>query len=448
MSVSRGRSLTADVEPYAHVRLEDDVRESLQNLRAHRPTLQQRIQMIEHSARVGVEVSFLGFPAASALEASHCQQLVTHLASAALPVQPVLMARALIADLRAVLEIQQRTGTAVTADLFISTSPIRQAVEGWDLRDMLQRIQAVAAQAEREDLAFRIAFEDSTRTPPADLSVCVQAALDCGARTIVLNDTAGACLPTLAREHVEFVADTIRAAGHTLTCDTPTDHSTITSSGTRAVPARRSEPSGEIELAWHGHNDMGLALANSLAAAEGGARLISGTFLGIGERAGNLALEQIIVLLDNQRSPATVSTEGTDRVDENPRYDLKALPAMCELVSQSLQIEIPRHQPIVGQDVFSTATGTHAAAVVKAGRLGPQAQDEIYSAVPAQALGRHQQLLINANSGRAGIAQVLRELGLPYDEATISAVLARTQTQSGLLSADDLSQVTAAVPIP
>ncbi len=407
----------------AGVRLEDDAREALQNVRAQRPSLERRLQMLELSARVGIHVSFLGFPAASTQEEHQCAALVGHLAEHDLALTPVLMARAVEADLRPILDIQQRSSIPVTVDLFISTSPIRATVEGWHLPTLLKRLQEIATRAAREGLDFRIAFEDSTRTPPTVLGTCIRAALDCGARSIVLNDTTGACLPQGARRHVAFAAQTIRDAGHHLAARTEVPGDQVGSSSTDGS-------GGGIEIAWHGHNDMGLALANSLAAIEAGASLISGTFLGIGERTGNLALEQLIFILATIPSPApTIRRSG---------YDLAELVRMTDLVADTLNIAIPRHQPLVGHDAFATATGTHAAAILKARQLGPDFEDAVYSAVPARSLGRRQQLLVNANSGRAGVRAVLQDLGLSNDDDCVSAVLSHAKTQASTLSSADL----------
>ena len=415
------------------VQVEDDVREALQHPRAARPSLDQRRQMLELSARIGVQVSFLGFPAASPQERDQCAALVTHIPEQGLGLTPVLMARALPEDLRPILDIQQLSAAPVTADLYLSTSPIRAAVEGWDLPTMLGRLDAVARLAAAENLRFRIAFEDSTRTPPATLETCVKAALDLGARCLVLNDTVGDCFPAGARRHTAFVADLIRDAGHRLTHDLvpqAEDHASnpqalIEQSGSEQNPCE-SGGSDRIQLAWHGHNDKGLALANALAAIEAGATLISGTFLGIGERAGNLALEQLLVVL---------AAAG------NTAYDLTQLVPMGELVAASLGIEIAPHLPILGTDTFSTATGTHAAAIIKAHHWGTDVEDLVYSAVPASLLGRQQKLLVGPNSGRTGARAVLQHLNLPHDDDTVRAVLTHARSVRRTLNDGELIRI-------
>ncbi|WSQ09140.1 hypothetical protein OG604_15910 [Streptomyces sp. NBC_01231] len=382
------------------VRVEDDVRESLQNVRVTRPTLQQRKSMLDLSSAVGVHVSFLGFPAASEHENQQCAALVRHISDSNLGLQPVLMSRAVLADLARIGEIQQTSGVRLLADLYLSTSPIRAHVEGWSLPAMLERLQQVARHAESEGLDFRIAFEDSSRTPERELTDCLKAAVDVGAGCVVLNDTAGQCLPEGAARHTEF---------------------------TREVLSQRGS---DAEIAWHGHNDRGLALANSLAAAQAGAKIISGTFLGLGERTGNLALEQFLPLL---------------AAADHPDVALDRLPAMCTLAADALHIDVPTHQPVIGADAFSTATGTHATAVVKARALGRDFEDLIYSAVPAASLGREQALLLGPNSSRRSVEAILDGLDLDACAANVEAVLDHCKQRSSTLRRrEDIVHVLAA----
>lgn len=373
-------------------RVEDDVREALQNVRVHRPDIEQRKRMLELSDEVGVQVTFLGFPVTSDSEREQCAELVAHIGDRKLRQTPALMARAVPTDLGPLLDIQQRTSVRIVADLYLSTSPIRARVEHWSVPDMLGRLADVARLAAAEDLDFRIAFEDSTRTPPDVLADCVKAALDVGARCIVLNDTAGDCLPAGAAAHTRFVAELIERSG------------------------------AEAELAWHGHNDKGLALANSLAAIEAGADLISGTFTGLGERTGNLALEQLLVVLADAG---------------NTQYDVSRLVEMCASVSAATRVPIPSHLPVVGADAFSTSTGTHATAVLKARALGADFEDVVYSAVSAVRLGRTQELLLGPNSSRPAVSAVLAELSLPGTDDDIDALLRYCKTHNSTLRTRD-----------
>lgn len=384
---------------FAGVKIEEDIRDALQCVRTTRPSVEHRKQLVELSAKVGVQFAFLGFPAASEREAAECTALANHVAQRNLSVEPVFMARALSPDLLPILEIRDRTGIAITADIFISTSALRLKVEGWTLAAVIEKMQEAAHFAKAHALPFRISLEDSTRTAPDALALAVGEAVDLGAKAIVLCDTVGDCLPSGASRTTAFVREQIERA------------------------------SSNVEIGWHGHNDKGLALANAIAAIESGASIISGTFMGIGERTGNIPLEQLILML---------SEAGNDQ------YDLHAMMRLCELFSESANISTPHHLPLIGRDAFSTATGTHVAAIHKARQFGPDFEDLIYSAVSANALGRGQTLLIGPNSGRGSIQAILVALNASPTEELISAVLHHCKQQDRCLEgADDVLELVA-----
>jgi len=371
-----------------NVRVEDDTRDALQAARAYRPSIDERKELLELTAKIGVQLSFLGFPAASLREREDCAALVGHISSRKLPITPILMSRAVAEDLLPIIEIQHKSQVPILVDLYICTSPLRLRIEDWDLDILLDRVRNIAKLASENHLRFRIAFEDSSRTPPEMLAKAVAVAMECEPECLVLNDTVGDCSPEATTLITRFVADLLQAKPH-------------------------------IELAWHGHNDRGLALANALAAAEAGATIISGTFMGIGERSGNIPLEQLIYLL----------------VDAgNSMYDLHYLSPMCNLFAKSLRLDCPVNLPIVGEQAFETSTGTHAAAIMKARKLGVKFEDYVFSSVDAHCLGRQQAIAIGPNSGRSSIKFVFDDLLIPYSEDLISTMLNHCKEQNVCIS--------------
>ena len=161
-------------------------------------------------------------------------------------------------------------------------------------------------------------------------------------------------------------------------------------------------------MLWHGHNDRGLALANALAATEAGAQIISGTLLGVGERAGNTPIEQVVSYL-HQAGHSSLKPSG--------------IVAYAQAVARCLELAIPDSQALVGRQTFATAAGTHAAAIVKALTLGEPFADYVFSGVPAASLQRRQTILVGPLMGVSGARHKLQELGLTATEARIQQLL-------------------------
>ncbi len=376
----------------AKVKIEDDIRDALQNIRTVQPSLVERKSLLNLSAKVGIQYSFLGFPAASEKETDLVTALIEHIASEKLPIEPVLMARALEPDIQKIIEIQEKISFAVSADIFINTSALRLKIEGWTLDTVIDKIKKAYHFSANHNLKSRISLEDSARTAPDSVERLIKEIINLGIKTIVLCDTVGDCLPSGAAKATSFVMDII------------------------------SKENANVEIGWHGHNDKGLSLANALAATEAGADIISGTFTGIGERTGNIPLEQVIYIVTQCGSKL---------------YDLRYIKPLCDLLSSATKTEIPFNSPIIGKDAFSTSTGTHAAAIYKAKKFGQDFEDVLYSGVVASNLGRKQAILIGPNSGRTSIQAVLEEAQVTVTEEIITTILDYCKIQNRCLENSD-----------
>ena len=372
----------------SNVKIEDDIRDALQSVRTVQPLLSERKALLDLSAKVGIQYSFLGFPAASQNETNLVTALVKHIADEKIPIEPVLMARALENDVKRIIEIQNETSYAVAADIFINTSALRLKIEGWTLDTIINKIKKSHHLSVNNNLKYRISLEDSARTAPDSIEILIKEIINLGIKTIVLCDTVGDCLPSGASNLTSFVMDII------------------------------SKENVDVEIGWHGHNDKGLSLANALASVEAGATIISGTFTGIGERTGNIPLEQIIYIL---------SQNG------NQLYDLKYLKPLCDMLSATTKTKIPYSLPIIGKDAFSTSTGTHVAAIYKAKEFGQSFEDLMYSGVAASDLERRQTLLIGPNSGRSAIIAALEEIQIVATENTVTSILDYCKKQNHCL---------------
>jgi 2-isopropylmalate synthase len=189
------------------------------------------------------------------------------------------------------------------------------------------------------------------------------------------------------------------------------------------------KPSGEkIRVDWHGHNDRGLSVANSIAAIAAGADQVHAAALGLGERVGNTPMELMIV---NLRLLGLI-----DR-------DLSRLKDYSEAVSRATHTPIPANYPVVGRDAFRTATGVHAAAIVKAYRKNDRdLANSIYSGVPSHMFGLEQIIEIGPLSGRSNVIFWLERRGIPATDERVDRIFsAAKQAQEILTEAEILRLV-------
>jgi 2-isopropylmalate synthase len=180
-------------------------------------------------------------------------------------------------------------------------------------------------------------------------------------------------------------------------------------------------PSGQkIRVDWHGHNDRGLAVANSLAALAAGATQVHATALSLGERVGNTPMELMLI---NLRLLGLVD------------HDLSSLKQYSQAVARATHTVIPPNYHGVGRDAFRTATGVHAAAIVKAHKTGdPELADLIYSGVPSHLFGLEQIIEIGPMSGRSNVLYWLDRHAIPADGVTVDRILAAAKQSERVLS--------------
>ena len=186
------------------------------------------------------------------------------------------------------------------------------------------------------------------------------------------------------------------------------------------------ECGGGVGIDWHGHRDRDFAISNTLAALDAGATRLHGAAIGIGERVGNTPMETLLVNL--------VLMGYIER-------DLSALVEYCETVSAATGVPIPPNYPVVGRDAFRTATGVHAAAVIKAYRKKDQALvDAVYSGVPAGMVGREQEIEVGPMSGRSNVIFWLEKRGLTATDAIVDRIFARAKASASVLTEQEIRQ--------
>ena len=360
--------------------LDETLRDGIQSPSVKNPGLEKKIEILHAMEACGIDFANLGLPGAGATAAAEVTRLVEEIRDQRLRLRPNCAARTHPDDLRAVADIAQKTGCMLEVCAFLGCSTMRRLLEGWNLKELEDKVAQSISFSVRQGLETTFVTEDTSRTDPKTLRRLFRVALDKGATRLILTDTVGYATPSGLASLVRFVRGLLRDWNYP-----------------------------DISLDWHGHNDRGLALALCLTALDEGVDRIHGTCLGLGERVGNAPLDLLLVNLRllNLRPPG-----------------LAAVRHYVERVSAHYEVPIPVNYPAFGRDAFRTATGVHAAAIVKARRLGhdPLA-DQIYSSVPASELGLQQQIDIGYYSGRANVIAWLQQHNLEPQESAVRAIL-------------------------
>ncbi|MGH2448275.1 MAG: LeuA family protein [Chloroflexota bacterium] len=354
---------------------DETLRDGLQSPSVRSPSIEDKIRILHYMAGLGIQSANIGLPGAGPAAKSDVIALAREIRDSRLPVACNCAARTLAVDIDPIVEASEVAGIAIEASVFIGSSPIRQYAEDWTLDRMVRHTVEAVGYAIDHGLPVMYVTEDTTRAHPETLRRLYTAAIEAGAKRVCVADTVGHVTPAGVRRLVSFIRELV------------------------------NETDPDTSIDWHGHNDRGLGLVNSLTAAESGADRVHGTAIGIGERVGNTAMDQLLV---NFRLLGWIDT------------DLSSLGDYCDLVSESTGVPIPANYPVMGRDAFRTATGVHAAAVIKAMHKGNQwLANRIYSGVPADYFGREQSIEIGPMSGQSNIVYWLEARGLEATDGLV-----------------------------
>jgi 2-isopropylmalate synthase len=382
-------------QPSKPVRLTDEtLRDGLQSPSVRDPSIEQKIEILHLMEALGINTLDLGLPGAGARAVEHVTALAHEIVANKMKITAYCAARTIENDIRPIAEIVQKTGLPIEVAAFIGSSPIRRYAEGWDGDFLLQTTEKAVKYAVSLGLGVMYVTEDTTRCDPETVKQLNVAAINCGARTLVLCDTTGHATPQGASALVKFVLEEV------------------------------VKPSGEkIRVEWHGHCDRGLAIANSMAALMAGADCVHATALGIGERVGNTQMDQMLVNLKLMGIPPWHG------------QDLTRLKQYCEAVSSATGVPIPSNYPVVGEDAFRTATGVHAAAVIKAYKKKDiELANAVYSGVPSHYFGLEQVIDIGPMSGKSNVLFWLERRGLPVNDEVVEHIYKRAKASDHTLS--------------
>jgi 2-isopropylmalate synthase len=379
---------------------DETLRDGVQSPSVHDPEIHEKLELLDLMEALNVRAADIGLPGAGKRAFDDVVAMARYARERGLKLELYTAARTVLADLEKVAEASQRSGRRIGVYAFIGSSPIRQWAEAWDLRFLMRSTAEAIRFAVKEGLEVAFVTEDTTRSSPQTLDPLFRLAVDEGVSRLVLCDTVGHASPDGTKALVDWTRGLLRGMG------------------------------ARVKLDWHGHNDRGLALANALAALEAGVERVHGCALGVGERVGNTALD--LLLLNLQMLGWMEHPAG-----QLVKYVRKA--------SEILRFPIPSNYPLSGEDAFRTATGVHAAAIIKAQGGGDTwLADRVYSSVPAGEFGQEQRIEIGPLSGMSNVRFYLQQRGIEPSEALCRAVLAAAKTRVETLREEEvLALVTA-----
>ena len=330
-------------------------------------TADQKAAIAERLEAFGVDTIEAGFPASSPGDAEAVSR-IAHRAQC----EVAALARCVHADIEAVVRALEPAARPV-AHLVLGVSDIHLARKvGMDRAQALRAIARSVACARGHVGEVEFSLEDATRAEPMFVRQVVSTAVEAGATRINIADTVGCALP---HEFGDLIADAVRWAGP------------------------------DVVVSAHCHNDLGLATANAVEAVIRGARQVEVTVNGIGERAGNTALEEVAVVLALKRIAHT-------------GIDLSQIASMSEYVSRIAHVPVQPNRAIVGANAFAHSSGIHQDGILK--------DPENYEFVPPRLVGvKGHRFVLTARSGRRAIAHEAAALGHELAPDQVDQVYAR-----------------------
>jgi 2-isopropylmalate synthase len=373
---------------------DETLRDGIQSPSVVDPPIETKIEMLELMDKLGITTADVGLPGAGPRAVDDVKQLVTHIRDHKLKLVPNCAARTVVKDIEPIVKIRDETGVPIIAYCFLGTSPVRLLAEEWDMDRLLKSADEAISFAVKNNLECAFVTEDTTRTPPQTLDKLFRAVIALGCKRLVLCDTVGHATPDGVHNLIDWTRDLVDSTGE------------------------------DIKIDWHGHNDRGLGVANAIFAAEYGVDRVHGTCLGVGERVGNASIDQIIMNL---------------KLMGAYDHDVTHLVQYCRLTADATKVDIPVNYPLAGRDAFRTATGVHAAAVIKAERKGDKfLADVIYSGVPAGWFGREQEIEIGPMSGLSNVRYWLEKRRVNGSEDLVQSIFQKAKQSNRVLREDEI----------
>lgn len=381
--------------PPRRIEFDDEtLRDGLQSPSVTDPSIEDKLRILHYMNAIGIDNADIGLPGAGPHVQKTVERLAREIVEQKLSVYPSAAGRTHENDVRPIIEISERVGIPIEADLFIGSSPIRQFAEEWELDWIVEQSAKAVRFAVEHGIPVMYVTEDTTRANPEDIEKLYTAAIEAGASRICIADTVGHATPWGARNVVRFVRKLVD----------------------RLNPA--------VKVDWHGHEDRGLGVINSIAALEAGADRVHGSAAGIGERVGNTPMDLLMVNL-----------KLMGWIDN----DLTALPDYVKHVTRVTNVPLDDRYPVFGRDAFRTGTGVHAAAIVKAKKKGSDwLADRVYSGVPAGMFGLKQVIEVGPMCGLSNVIYWLDANGYPQQEGLAKEIFHLAKSTNRILTDDEL----------
>ncbi|MCP8968644.1 2-isopropylmalate synthase [Ectobacillus ponti] len=325
---------------------------------------QEKLQIARQLERLGVNVMEAGFAAASEGDFQSVRDIARIVQNASV----MSLARAKESDIRTAYEAL-KDAVAPRLHVFIATSDIHMKHKLRMTREeVLDTVRSTVALSKSLFPVVQFSAEDATRTDYAFLAQVVEEAIRCGADVINIPDTVGYTNPQEYYQLFQYLKN------HVPSYD-------------KAI------------FSCHCHDDLGMAVANSLAAIESGIGQVEGTINGIGERAGNAALEEIAVALHIRK----------DHYQADTSIHLKEIKATSALVSRLTGMVVPKNKAVVGANAFAHESGIHQDGVLK--------EASTYEIISPELVGEEaNKLVLGKHSGRHAFMDRMQELGYQLSE--------------------------------
>lgn len=329
----------------------------------------EKIQVAQALEELGVDIIEAGFPISSPGDLQSVQEI------SKVVKKPVITAlsRAIKGDIDAAVE-SLKFAKHKRIHTFISSSDIHIIHQFKSTREkiMEQGIEAVMyAKKFAEDIEF--SAMDAGRTDNIFLAQFVEAAIKAGATTINIPDTTGYCLPNEFGTKIKYLFENVKGID-------------------------------KVIVSVHCHNDLGMATANTIAAVQNGARQIEVTMNGVGERAGNTALEEAVMILQTRKDINVTTGINTPKIYPTSR-----------LVSRLMRMPVQANKAIVGRNAFAHSSGIHQNGVLK--------NRFTYEIMSPQDVGINESsLTLTARSGRSALQHHLERLGFTVTHTELDAI--------------------------